>query len=425
MNATTSIWCRPLGVVVGLSATSCALGVLGGTQLGHGPQQGVVGCALVLVAVAAVAGAGWWLVRGHLRPLGLIVRAASGLRSGETATPVPCHQRNDDFAVLAQALEHWRQSQQAESGDNDAAAAPGRVDELEQLTGAFNHLIEETIGTLSATAGQMEDAAQVMAANAEHTSQQTVVVEAAADQAASSAREVAGAADQLAASIQEIASLAAQSFDASAQAAAAALDTNETVRQLAEDSGRIGEVLGLIADIAAKTNLLALNATIEAARAGEAGKGFAVVAQEVKSLANQTASATEQIGGRIAALQAATRGVVRAIGGIADSNGQLREIASSIATAVEEQRAASRDMARSVLQAADSASEVSRIVGGVSRAANEAGDVAGRVLSAAHTLSAEMSSFRGVVDYFIAELAKQEAAGQSCADDALSLWDDN
>jgi len=173
---------------------------------------------------------------------------------------------------------------------------------------------------------------------------------------------------------------------------------------LAEAAQKIGDVVALIIDIADQTNLLALNATIEAARAGDAGKGFAVVASEVKNLANQTAKATDEIGAQIAGVQTSTQEAVSAIEAIVKTISKIDEISSSIASAVEEQGAATQEIARNVEQAAAGTQEVSSNIGGVSQAANDTGAAATQIQSTAEDLSKQSETLRAEVDRFLANV---------------------
>ena len=180
--------------------------------------------------------------------------------------------------------------------------------------------------------------------------------------------------------------------------------TTVTVRDLSNSAQKIGEVVGLIYDIAEQTNLLALNATIEAARAGEAGKGFAVVASEVKNLASQTAKATEEVSEQITAMQAVTGETVKAIEEIGGVISSLGKTATSIASAVEEQSASTQEISRNAQQAADGTTDISENIISVQTAAGITGESAGQVLAAAGGLSEEAEVLRAKVDEFLAEI---------------------
>ena len=177
--------------------------------------------------------------------------------------------------------------------------------------------------------------------------------------------------------------------------------TDATVQSLADSASRISVVVDLIQTIASQTNLLALNATIEAARAGEAGRGFAVVASEVKSLASQTAKATEEIRAQIASMQNITTSAVGAIQGIGRIIGEIDDVTTTIAAAVEEQGAATREIARNIQHAAGGTSEVSSNIVGVSTASAEAGAAANEVLGASDALRREADMLRGEIDAFL------------------------
>jgi methyl-accepting chemotaxis protein len=215
---------------------------------------------------------------------------------------------------------------------------------------------------------------------------------------------VAASAEQLTSSIGEISRQVTQSAQITGKAVQEARRTDSIVRALSEGADKIGQVVDLITNIAGQTNLLALNATIEAARAGEAGRGFAVVASEVKSLAQQTARATEEIGAQIAQVQSATNDAVEAIRGITGTIEEVSSIAATIAAAVEEQGAATAEIARNVQQVSASTQDVTSNITGVSHAAQEAGVAVSQVLANANDVSKQTTRLTSEVDNFVASL---------------------
>jgi methyl-accepting chemotaxis protein len=257
------------------------------------------------------------------------------------------------------------------------------------------------VETVSNAVMDLEATASLMTANSQQANEQAMTVGAATENSAANVRTVADAAERLLGSINEIAG----QVQLSSQATRAVFDevsrTKETVAGLSESSARIGDVVKLISSIAQKTNLLALNAAIEAARAGEAGKGFAVVAGEVKSLASQTAKATEQIGAQIAEIQETTQSAVEAIDAIFSRIGQINKIAAVINEAVEEQSLATVEIARNVKQAATSTQEVSVSIGEVTEAATATGFAAGQVLFTTHSLTRETAILQDAVGKFL------------------------
>ncbi|MGD9538871.1 MAG: methyl-accepting chemotaxis protein [Alphaproteobacteria bacterium] len=270
-------------------------------------------------------------------------------------------------------------------------------------------LAERVASVVDAVAGastELRTTAESMAATAEETSRQASAVAAASEQASTNVQTVASAGEELSSSIGEIGRQVEQSTKTAARAVEEARRTNDQVESLATAAQQIGEVVRLISDIAEQTNLLALNATIEAARAGEAGKGFAVVAAEVKSLANQTAKATEEISAKIGEMQSATGGSVEAIKAIAETIGQISEISTTIAAAVEEQSAATQEISRNVQQAAQGTHEVNTNITSVTDGAGQTGAAAGQVLSAAGQLSKEAETLRAEIDAFLGRSAK-------------------
>jgi methyl-accepting chemotaxis protein len=279
-----------------------------------------------------------------------------------------------------------------------------RQQHVEDLIRNFDAQVSGVLDQLAGAATEMQATAASMSSIAERTAEKAHAVSAATDEASSNVQTVAAAGEELSASIHEISRQVAQSNEITGHAVSTATNTDHQVQGLVKAVERIGDVVRLISDIAGQTNLLALNATIEAARAGEAGKGFAVVASEVKNLATQTAKATEEITGQIQAIQSATSDSVASIQEITGIIHKISEIASSIATAVEQQGAATQEIARNVQNAATGTQEVANNVGGVTEAAGETGSAATEVLSAANDLSRQAAALRGSVTEFLHQI---------------------
>jgi len=283
----------------------------------------------------------------------------------------------------------------------DRARRGKRLDELMQ---DFEAKASGMVGQVATAASQLQATAKTMTGIAGEATHQSASVAAAAEEASVSVQTVAASAEELSGSIAEISRQVAHSAQIASKAVADAERTDRIVNALAEGAQKIGDVVSLINNIAGQTNLLALNATIEAARAGDAGKGFAVVATEVKSLASQTARATEDIAQQINHIQSATKEAVTAIQGIAATIGEVNSIAATIAAAVEEQGAATQEIARSVQQAASGTSEVGSTIAKVSQGANETGAAAGQVLEATGSLSTQAEALRTEVTTFLANI---------------------
>ncbi|MCA1909726.1 MAG: methyl-accepting chemotaxis protein [Magnetospirillum sp.] len=366
---------------------------------------------LALSVLALVVGITAALVigRGITRPLNAMTAAMDRLANGDLETPVPDAEGKDEIAAMAQALAVFKRNAQERrrleaQAQAETQARLERQARVERLTADFDARAAELVRAVAGASSTLSDTASGMSAAADQTSSQATAVAAASTQAATNVETVAAAAEELAASITEISRQVSHSNAISLKAADEAKRTDTEVRHLSEAAGRIGEVVQLINDIASQTNLLALNATIEAARAGEAGKGFAVVAGEVKSLANQTTKATEEIGSQISAVQERTRAVVAAINGIGAVIAEVSQIAGSIAAAVEEQAAATAEIARNVEQAAAGTAEVNSTITGVQQAAADTGQAASTVLSASRTLSEQAESLRQTVDGFLSQV---------------------
>ncbi|MGE5515604.1 MAG: methyl-accepting chemotaxis protein [Bacteroidota bacterium] len=360
----------------------------------------------MVVFVAAAIGAGLMLRNAIATPVTAMTAAMRKLAEGDKGLEIPARGRGDEIGAMAEAVQVFkdnaiRADRLAAEQATEQAAREVRAKAIETLTARFDDAVSGMLGVVSGAATEMEVTAQAMSANAEQTNRQAAAVAAATEEASAAVETVAAAAEELSSSITEIGRQVSQSMQISRAASDEAGRTNVTVQGLAEASAKIGTVVNLINDIASQTNLLALNATIEAARAGEAGKGFAVVANEVKSLANQTAKATDEIGLQIGTVQTATAQAVAAIGGIVSRIAEINQIATAIAGAVEEQGAATQEIARNVQQAAAGAQEVASNIGGVTQSASETGAAAGQVLSSAQSLSREAVDLNGVVERFL------------------------
>jgi methyl-accepting chemotaxis protein len=279
-----------------------------------------------------------------------------------------------------------------------------RVVEIADLSKQFGTHLDQIAGGLGAAATDLEADADRMAAAAEKTSRETEGVITASGHASTNVATVASAAEELASSIAEISRQVASSSQSTGRAVSEANRAGSEIRSLAGAAERIGDVVRLISEIAGQTNLLALNATIEAARAGDAGRGFAVVASEVKSLASQTAKATEEISAKVTEMQQSTTASVAAVEAIAQTIAEIDTITATISYAIEQQGTATREIARNVQQASAGTAQVSTNVSGISEAAADTGRVASRVNSASERVHGEVQTLRREVTEFLRRL---------------------
>jgi methyl-accepting chemotaxis protein len=370
---------------------------------------------LVMVALGSLTLVGsvlfvWRYVGGNiLRRIGNLQRSMQLLSDGDLESEIYRSSQHDEIAAMASSLQIFRESMLEARAlnadqDKDRIAKAERASRMEARIVEFEAAVRAALDGLQHSASSMQTTAQSMSATADQSSALVNAVASAAEETSVNVQTVSTGTEQLSSSISEI----GRQVVASAQIARKAVDeagaTDATMRGLAENASRISVVIDLIQVIASQTNLLALNATIEAARAGEAGRGFAVVASEVKSLANQTAKATDEIRSQIANVQQVTTSAVGAIRNIGQTISEINEVTTAIAAAVEQQGAATREIARNIQHAAGGTAEVSSNIIGVSTASAEAGSAAGEVLSASGALRREADVLRSEIDAFLSNI---------------------
>jgi methyl-accepting chemotaxis protein len=338
-----------------------------------------------------------------------LVGAIAELGAGVFDVVLPGLDRGDEIGLMARAIGAFKlkaieraQQEAAHKQQEAEAAAAQRKAEMHRLADLFQTQVGTIVNAVSSASTELEASAGTLKHTAETTQRLSGTVAGASENASSNVQSVAAATEELSSSVIEISRQVQESSRIAGEAVRQADVTDQRINDLSQAAGRIGDVIKLITAIAEQTNLLALNATIEAARAGEAGKGFAVVAAEVKSLANQTARATEEIGSQIGNMQTATEESVTAIKAIGATINRISEIAGAIAGAVEEQHAATQEIARNVHQAAASTAEVAANIADVDRGAGETGASSGQVLESARSLAHESNHLKVEVESFLA-----------------------
>ena len=363
----------------------------------------------IVFAIVTALLASLFLIKQIAGPIGRMTQAMRQLPERNMAVEIPSRGRVDEVGEMADCVQAFKDNmiladRLSAERETDHGVRQKRADTLEMLVGQFESRVSGSVSILTSASAGMEATARSMASSTSQTDSQAMAVARAAEESALGVQTVAAASEQLSSSIFEINRQVATSAALTGKVVSSVRRTDDTVRALAESTGRIGQVVELINSIASQTNLLALNATIEAARAGDAGKGFAVVASEVKNLAQQTSKATTDIGGQIAQVQAATDSAVEAIKAIAVMIEEVGVITTSIAAAVEQQGAATAEIARNVQQTAISTRTVTTNIAGVSQAVNDAGGSASKVVSAAGDLSRQAETLSVEVNSSIAKM---------------------
>ena len=367
-------------------------------------QLALLSAALALTIAAMIA-----VTRRIIRPLHAMRDAMLKVASGDLGVDTGYAQRRDEIGALANALETFKQQatdkrriEEQERERNAGSAA--RQQAIEGYVGDFEGQVRRTLGQLNDASKEMRETSAGLSEVSSQTNSRVKVAEKASGEASMSVESVASASQELSASIDDISRQASHAAGIASRAVDRARATDNTVQGLAKTAAGIGEVVGLINSIAAQTNLLALNATIEAARAGEAGRGFAVVASEVKSLASQTAKATEEISEQIADIQKVATEAIEAIKGIGGIIGEVNEVATAIAAAVEEQGAATQEISRNTQYAAQGTRNVAENIAGVKTDADAASTAAHNVKHASQTLETQSVTLGNQVTEFLAKI---------------------
>jgi methyl-accepting chemotaxis protein len=363
---------------------------------------------LSIVSALAAIGLAFALgIYGIARPLNALVLLLQRMARGEDAE-MNALGRRDEIGDTARGVESVRQMLTVKARgeteakiSHDQIAAARRKVEMKQLADQFEAAIGEIVETVSSASTKLEASASTLTASTGSAQELSTMVASASKEASTNVNAVASATEELSSSVNEISRQVQDSARIASEAVGQARTTTDRVSELSKAASRIGDVVELINTIAGQTNLLALNATIEAARAGEAGRGFAVVASEVKALAEQTAKATGDIGQQISGIQSATQDSVNAIREISGTIEKLSEISSTIASAVEEQGAATQEISRNVQLAAHGTRQVSSHITDVQRSSGETGSASSQVLSAARSLSKDSNRLKSEVDRFL------------------------
>jgi methyl-accepting chemotaxis protein len=366
----------------------------------------VVIAVLMLISIAMA----WAVGRSVVKPLSSLKERMASLSAGQLDAPVSHADRRDEIGEMARTVQVFRDAMietnrlrehQAAAEHNQAAT---RKIDMNRLADQFESEVGEIIELVSVAAGQLEQFSTTLSKAAETVEQVSSRASNASGEASSNVHSVAAASEELAASIGEISRQVGASARIAGEAVAQAQKTDTRIGELSKAASRIGDVVDLIQTIAGQTNLLALNATIEAARAGDAGRGFAVVASEVKSLAEQTAKATDEISQQIADIQSATQDSVAAIKEIGTTIARISEISASISSSVEQQGSATQEISRNVQRAAAGTSQVEASIVDVQRGAAETGGASSQVQAAAQSLANESDRLKRGVGSFLSSI---------------------
>jgi methyl-accepting chemotaxis protein len=394
---------NPAGKVIGILYVGVPMAELD-AMLSQVMQTMMVAAA---IAALLVLGLTMLAVRRVTKPLTAVAEALTAIADGREHVEIGSDDRSDEIGEIARSLMFFRSAagERRRMREEQAAAAAAAVEqrktELQRFVNSFQASIGGIIENVLTSASEFEREARQLTQAARTTADLSGQSAGASETASEHVRTAAAASDELSGSIAEIIRRVQESNAIAAEAVNQATATDQRIKELFDAGNRIGDVVKLITSIAEQTNLLALNATIEAARAGDAGRGFAVVAQEVKTLAGQTANATEEISSQIANMQTVTQESVDAIKAIGATIERINGIAASISAAVEQQRAATQNITQSVRSAASGTAEVVNNIRSAARGAGETGESSNRMFASAQALSGESLRLKAEVQKFL------------------------
>ncbi len=381
------------------------------TELSAAANKITLGVILAgVLCMLPVVGIIWWLTGRMFAPLQTLSVAARQIADGDLEIEVHATERRDEIGRMARCIEVFKENslereRLSEERKVGHIAREKREQLIDSLINSFRSEAQEVLGVVEENIIRVEELAGVLSDRSGVAAGRGAEAVADSENASANVQAVASATEELNASISEISRQVGTAAEIVEQTTTSAQVSNQKIEGLAEAANKIGDVVSLISDIAEQTNLLALNATIEAARAGEAGKGFAVVASEVKSLAEQTAKATEDISSQIAAIQASTTDAVQEISTVSSSMEEVNNYTLTISDAVQQQGAATSEISHNVAQAADGTLKVSGAVSSLNNDVVENSNSVEQMREAAEQMRERATQMRRSVESFLSEVA--------------------